>query len=42
VHQPEVVARFARLGYTPIPLYEPYVETMPTSMCFEKILTLEA
>jgi len=35
--QPEAVAMYERLGYSPIPVYEPYVETMPRSLCFEKV-----
>ncbi len=35
--QPEAVAMYRRLGYSPIPVYEPYVETMPHSLCFEKV-----
>ncbi len=34
--QPEAVALYERLGYTPIPIYEPYVEAIPFSLCFEK------
>jgi GNAT superfamily N-acetyltransferase len=36
--QPEAVALYERHGYTRIPVYEPYVETMPWSFCFEKPL----
>ncbi|MET3804462.1 GNAT superfamily N-acetyltransferase [Nakamurella sp. UYEF19] len=36
--QPDAVALYAGLGYTPIPIYEPYLETMPFSLCFEKHL----
>ncbi len=36
--QPEAVALYESLGYIPIPIYEPYAETMPFSMCFEKKL----
>lgn len=36
--QPEAVAMYERLGYTPIPLYEPYATAMPESFCFEKVL----
>ena len=36
--QPDAVALYRALGYTPIPIYDPYAETMPFSMCFEKIL----
>ncbi|RFA13690.1 hypothetical protein B7R22_12895 [Subtercola boreus] len=33
--QPEAVALYTRLGYTPIPTYEPYIEAIPNSLCFE-------
>lgn len=36
--QPEAVALYERSGYSPIPIYEPYPETMPFSLCFEKPL----
>jgi GNAT superfamily N-acetyltransferase len=36
--QPEAVSLYAKLGYTPIPVYEPYLETMPSSLCFEKVI----
>jgi GNAT superfamily N-acetyltransferase len=36
--QPDAVALYERVGYTPIPIYEPYVETIPNSFCFEKAL----
>ena len=36
--QPEAVALYERLGYTPIPIYEPYVTAIPFSLCFEKSL----
>jgi GNAT superfamily N-acetyltransferase len=36
--QPDAVAVYERVGYTPIPIYEPYVETIPNSFCFEKVL----
>jgi GNAT superfamily N-acetyltransferase len=35
--QPEAVTLYTRLGYSLIPVYEPYVETMPRSLCFEKV-----
>jgi GNAT superfamily N-acetyltransferase len=38
--QPEAVALYERVGYTRIPIYEPYVETIPNSLCFEKVLAL--
>ena len=36
--QPDAVALYERVGYTPIPIYEPYVETIPNGFCFEKVL----
>lgn len=36
--QPDAVALYESLGYTPIPIYDPYAETMPFSKCFEKKL----
>ena len=36
--QPDAVALYERVGYTPIPIYEPYVETIPNSLCFEKVI----
>jgi GNAT superfamily N-acetyltransferase len=36
--QPEAVALYRRLGYTPIPVYGLYVEAIPHSFCFEKHL----
>lgn len=36
--QPDAVALYERIGYTPIPIYEPYVEAIPHSFCFEKLL----
>ena len=36
--QPEAVALYRRLGYRDIPIYEPYVEAIPFSLCFEKVL----
>ncbi|WP_210481273.1 GNAT family N-acetyltransferase [Naasia sp. SYSU D00948] len=36
--QPEAVALYRKLGWSPIPVYEPYIETMPHSLCFEKTL----
>lgn len=36
--QPEAVALYTRLGYTPIPTYEPYVLAIPNSFCFELLL----
>lgn len=36
--QPAAVRLYEGLGFTPIPTYEPYIEAIPTSMCFEKKL----
>jgi len=36
--QPDAVALYERVGYTPIPIYEPYIETIPNSFCFEKVI----
>lgn len=36
--QPEAVGLYASLGFTPIPVYAPYAEAMPQSLCFELIL----
>jgi GNAT superfamily N-acetyltransferase len=36
--QPEAVRLYERVGYRPIPTYEPYVEALPNSICFEKPL----
>jgi len=36
--QPDAVALYEKAGYTPIPNYEPYIETIPFSLCFEKVL----
>lgn len=33
--QPESIALYSSLGFTPIPVYEPYRATMPNSLCFE-------
>jgi len=35
IPQPESVQLYASMGFTRIPVYEPYVETMPRSICFE-------
>lgn len=37
--QPEAVALYERFGFTRIPVYEPYRETMPQSICFELLLS---
>jgi GNAT superfamily N-acetyltransferase len=34
--QPEAVALYERLGWTAIPIYEPYAATMPFSLCYAK------
>jgi len=36
--QPDAVALYEKIGYTPIPIYEPYIETIPFSLCYEKII----
>jgi len=36
--QPEAVRVYERHGYTRIPVYEPYVDSIPSAICFEKIL----
>lgn len=36
--QPEAVALYERLGWEPIPIYEPYASTMPFSLCYERTL----
>lgn len=36
--QPESVRLYAAAGFTPIPVYEPYVATMSESLCFERVL----
>lgn len=33
--QPDAVALYTKLGYTPIAPYEPYLSDMPNSLCFE-------
>ena len=35
--QPESLLMYAASGFTPIPVYEPYIETMPRSLCFEYV-----
>lgn len=35
--QPESLHMYAAAGFTPIPVYEPYIETMPRSICFEYV-----
>ena len=34
--QPESLRVYAAAGFTPIPVYEPYIETMPRSLCFDQ------
>lgn len=36
--QPESLALYAAAGFTPIPVYEPYIATLPDSLCFERVL----
>lgn len=36
--QPESLALYVAAGFTPIPVYEPYIATMPRSLCFERVL----
>lgn len=36
--QPDAVALYLKLGYVPIPIYPPYVNAIPFSLCFEKVL----
>ena len=36
--QPESLALYTAAGFTPIPVYEPYIATMPRSLCFERVL----
>lgn len=36
LQQPESMALYASMGFTRIPVYEPYVETMPRSVCFAR------
>jgi GNAT superfamily N-acetyltransferase len=36
--QPDAVALYERLAYTRIAVYEPYIEAIPGSICFEKLL----
>lgn len=38
--QPEAVALYEKIGYTPIAIYEPYVKAIPFSLCFEKVVPL--
>lgn len=38
LEQPEAVALYSKLGYTPISLFEPYATAIPFSLCFEKRL----
>jgi GNAT superfamily N-acetyltransferase len=34
IPQPESIALYESMGFTRIPVYEPYAETMPRSVCF--------
>lgn len=34
--QPDAVALYEKIGFSRIPTYEPYVTTIPQSICFEK------
>lgn len=34
LQQPESLALYTSMGFSRIPVYEPYVETMPRSVCF--------
>jgi GNAT superfamily N-acetyltransferase len=36
--QPESIALYTAAGFTPIPVYEPYIATMGGSLCFERLL----
>lgn len=36
--QPESIAMYENRGYRRVPVYEPYLETMPGSLCYEKPL----
>lgn len=36
--QHESLGLYRSMGFTPIPVYEPYAETMPRSLCFELLL----
>jgi GNAT superfamily N-acetyltransferase len=40
--QPDAVALYEKLGYTPIPIYEPYVGVIPNSLCYEKAISPDA
>src|ERR1700712_1737823 len=37
--QPEAVALYEKIGYSRIAIYEPYIEAIPFSICFEMVLT---
>lgn len=37
--QPEAVALYETRGWTSTPAYEPYVETMPASLCVQKVFS---
>jgi len=36
--QPDAVALYQSLGYRPIPIYQPYTDAIPFSLCFERVL----
>jgi GNAT superfamily N-acetyltransferase len=36
--QPEAIGLYTRIGYQPIPVYEPYASAMPFSLCYAKEL----
>jgi GNAT superfamily N-acetyltransferase len=36
--QPEAIGLYTSMGFTAIPVYAPYAELMPQSLCFELIL----
>ncbi|WP_405374023.1 MULTISPECIES: GNAT family N-acetyltransferase [unclassified Microbacterium] len=38
LQQPESIRLYETAGFTRIPVYEPYGETMPRSVCFELVL----
>lgn len=39
--QPDAIALYERIGYSPIPIFAPYLD-YPFSRCFEKVLTTPA
>lgn len=36
--QPDAVALYQKVGWTPLATYEPYITTIPQSICFELVL----